>query len=427
MASEQSHPGVFLEEVEGKVHEIEGVPTSITAFVGRALEGPRHKAVSICSFEEFETIFGGLWVESALGYSVRDFYLNGGTEAIIVRLFHPAEGEAYDRDPSSNGARLDESDFIGEGRAGAREGLYALEQVDIFNLLCIPPYLEGGDVDQSVLEEAVAYCEKRRAFLIVDAPSNWKSASAAKSGLRADISINSSNAAIYFPRLRQQNPLRENEVEEFAACGAVAGVIARTDRTHGVWKAPAGLEANLNGVDGLSLKLTDEENAELNPLGINCLRTFPSSGHVVWGARTLAGSDAEGSEWKYIPVRRMAIFLEESIDKGTQWAVYEPNDEPLWARLRSSVGKFMQSLFQEGAFQGGTPRDAYFVKCDGETTTQEDIDRGVVNMVVGFAPIRPSEFVTLRIQQRAGRTQPKKEGGCLRLPALLLGLGDFAL
>jgi phage tail sheath protein FI len=246
--------------------------------------------------------------------------------------------------------------------------------------------------------------------------------SAAKSGLATDLNITTSNAAVYFPRLIQQNPLRENQLEEFAACGAVAGVIARTDITHGVWKAPAGNEAYLTGVTQLSIKLTNEENAELNPLGINCLRTFPAHGHVIWGARTLDGNDSRASEWKYIPIRRTALFLEESIDKGTKWAVFEPNDEPLWSKLRSSIGNFMHSLFQQGAFQGRTPREAYFVKCDGETITQNDIDRGTVNIIVGFAPIKPAEFVIIKIQQFARPKEPEKKGGCLKLPALLLGL-----
>lgn len=422
--AEQTHPGVFVEEKEGTVHEIEGVPTSITAFVGRALKGPRHQAVGIKSFHEFETIFGGLSTESTLGYAVRDFYLNGGNEAVIVRLFHPTGGEeSGDGDgAASNGAPLDAYDFIGEGKAQAGEGLYALEQAGLFNLLCIPPDLPGGNVDRDVLAAAAAYCEKRRAFLIVDSPGNWTSAAAAKAGLSTEININSPNAAIYFPRLRQQNPLRENQLEEMAACGAVAGVIARMDRTRGVWEAPAGQEANLLGVAELSLKLTDRENGELNPLGINCLRTFQHSGHLIWGARTLAGSDAQASDWKYVPVRRLAIFLEESIDKGTEWTVFEANDEALWTRLRASVGSFMHGLFKEGAFQGATPKDAYYVKCDSETTGQSDIESGVVNILVGFAPLKPAEFITIRIQQMARKPEPKANRGCLRLPSLLLGL-----
>jgi hypothetical protein len=169
-----------------------------------------------------------------------------------------------------------------------------------------------------------------------------------------------------------------------------------------VWKAPAGLEATLNGVPELSVPLSDGEIGQLNPLGINSLRAFAGAGRVVWGARTLKGADSLANEWKYIPVRRTALFIEESLFRGTQWVVFEPNDEPLWAQIRLNVGTFMNDLFRQGAFQGSTPRDAYFVKCDKETTTQSDIDRGIVNIHVGFAPLKPAEFVVIRLQQIAG-------------------------
>jgi phage tail sheath protein FI len=205
--------------------------------------------------------------------------------------------------------------------------------------------------------------------------------------------------------LWQPNSLHDNQFEEFAPCGAVAGVMARTDSDRGVWKAPAGLEARLFGVPALSVPLNDADTGQLNPLGINCLRAMPAAGRVVWGARTLEGSDRLASEWKYIPVRRTALFLEESLYRGTQWVVFEPNDEPLWAQIRLNIGAFMQSLFRQGAFQGKTPRDAYFVKCDSETTTQTDIDHGIVNILVGFAPLKPAEFVVIKIQQLAGQIE----------------------
>jgi uncharacterized protein len=177
--------------------------------------------------------------------------------------------------------------------------------------------------------------------------------------------------------------------------------MARTDGARGVWKAPAGTEAGLSGVRGLALTLTDGENGELNPYGINCLRTFRTIGPVVWGARTLRGADVLADEYKYVPVRRLALFLEETLWRNLQWVVFEPNDEPLWGQIRASVGAFLQDLFRQGAFQGSSAREAYFVRCDGETTTQHDIDRGIVNIVVGFAPLKPAEFVVLSIQQKA--------------------------
>jgi phage tail sheath protein FI len=185
----------------------------------------------------------------------------------------------------------------------------------------------------------------------------------------------------------------------------VAGLYARTDGDRGVWKAPAGTEASLIGVQALSYQLNDRENGSLNPLGVNCLRSFPVYGAVSWGARTLRGADQMTSEYKYVPVRRLALFLEESLYRGTQWVVFEPNDEPLWAQIRLNLGAFMNSLFRQGAFQGKTPREAYLVKCDRETTTQDDINRGVVNILVAFAPLKPAEFVVIRIQQLAGQIQ----------------------
>ncbi|HXU59152.1 MAG TPA: phage tail sheath C-terminal domain-containing protein, partial [Verrucomicrobiae bacterium] len=151
--------------------------------------------------------------------------------------------------------------------------------------------------------------------------------------------------------------------------------------------------------------LTDGENGQLNPLGLNCLRSFPVAGNLVWGARTLVGADLLASEWKYLPVRRTALFLEESLYRGTQWVVFEPNDEPLWAQIRLNIGAFMQNLFRQGAFQGRSPREAYIVKCDRETTTQNDINLGIVNILVGFAPLKPAEFVVIRIQQMAGQVE----------------------
>lgn len=528
-----NYPGVYIEEVPSGVRTITGVATSITAFIGRAKRGPVNEAKTINSFADYERSFGGLDLDSPMSFAVRDFYLNGGSQAIIVRLYHTdtsddakpsktkfevdgvkleaayegswgaylraevdidnvsdglfnltvtdaspgGDSEKYmslsfekdsprrvdrvleaesklvrwegtypedspptptaaiddvttaeealkkkkedepDGDHSaeeaavtaakqaleaSNGSNVDVDDFTGPGLETAKKGLFALEQVDLFNLLCIPPYLDTGDVDKSLVAKATTYCEKRRAMLLVDPRSDWTDKDKAKAGITTGVGAVSKNAAVFFPRLKQPNPLRENRIEEFVPCGAVAGIMSRTDTQRGVWKAPAGIEATLRGVPELSVKLTDPENGELNPLGVNCLRSFPIIGRIVWGSRTLRGADVLADEYKYIPVRRLALFMEESLFRGTQWVVFEPNDEPLWAQIRLNVGAFMHNLFRQGAFQGTTPRDAYFVKCDKETTTQNDINRGIVNIVVGFAPLKPAEFVIIKIQQIAG-------------------------
>jgi phage tail sheath protein FI len=215
----------------------------------------------------------------------------------------------------------------------------------------------------------------------------------------------SDHAAVYYPWVQIADPLKNGKLRTTPPSGTVAGLYARTDANRGVWKAPAGTEASLGGVQALSHALTDRENGSLNPLGVNCLRLLPVFGAVAWGARTLRGADAMTSEYKYVPVRRLALFIEESLFRGTQWVVFEPNDEPLWAQIRLNLGAFMNGLFRQGAFQGRSTREAYLVKCDRETTTQDDINRGVVNILVAFAPLKPAEFVVIRIQQLAGQIQ----------------------
>jgi uncharacterized protein len=266
-------------------------------------------------------------------------------------------------------------------------------------LLCIPPYKDDSSTDLPLLNDAAVFCQKHRAFLIIDSPPKSN-----KTSIKTWVNdlTRSNYAAVFFPRLKKPNPLHGNQLEEFASCGAIAGIFASTDAQRGVWKAPAGLDASLVGIPDLSFPLTDDENGELNPLGINCLRSFPVRGRVVWGSRTLKGADQLADEYKYIPVRRLALYLEESLYRGTQWIVFEPNDEPLWAQIRLNIGAFMNNLFRQGAFQGRTPQDAYFVKCSSETTTQNDINLGIVNIIVGFAPLKPAEFVVLKFQQIAG-------------------------
>jgi len=309
---------------------------------------------------------------------------------------------------ANDGLPLTLKDNFNPSQAQAQKrGLFALEKADLFNLLCIPPYTTSNDVETGLISLAAAYCEQRRAMLVVDPPSNWVDVATAQSKFTDTgndfVGTRSRNAALFFPRLRIPDPLLNNQVGEFAPCGAVAGVFARTDAARGIWKAPAGLDASLNGVPQLRSVLTDAENGQLNQLGINCLRSFPAAGRVVWGARTLRGADQLADEYKYIPVRRTALYIEESLYRGLQWVVFEPNDEPLWAQIRLNVGAFMHTMFRQGAFQGASPRDAYFVKCDSEVTTQDDINRGVVNVLVGFAPLKPAEFVIISIQQMAGQ------------------------
>jgi phage tail sheath protein FI len=290
------------------------------------------------------------------------------------------------------------------GLEANRTGLHALRDVDLFNILCIPAATQlAPNAMRAVYTEAEAFCEQRRAFLIVDVPQTVDDPDAMQTWLSDNATLRHRNAAVYFPRVRVPDPLNQGRLESRAPSGTLAGLYAATDAARGVWKAPAGTDVRLRNVQDLDYRLSDPENGLLNPLGANCLRSFPIFGFVSWGARTLDGADQQASEWKYIPVRRFALFLEESLFRATKWVVFELNDEPLWAQIRLNIGAFMHGLFRQGAFQGQTPREAYFVKCDKETTTQTDINLGIVNILVGFAPLKPAEFVIIKIQQMAGQ------------------------
>ncbi|MGH9933213.1 MAG: phage tail sheath C-terminal domain-containing protein [Pyrinomonadaceae bacterium] len=379
-------PGVYIEEVPFKSHPIEGVPTSNAAFIDIFQQGPLNKALKMTSFAEFERTFGGLDACSEASYAIRQYYLNGGRVAWVVRV-------------DDAGAEK----LIGD--AATQRGLHALEGVapDSFNILCVPA---AANLDQqsfaAVTSAAEKYCRDKRAFLIVDPPATIKTKDEMVDWMETNDDLRHRNAAIYFPRIEIPDPLNGNQPRNVGASGTLAGVYARTDQTRGVWKAPAGAEADLRG-GNIAVQLANPENGELNELGINALRSFPQIGSVAWGARTLAGSNQEGSEWKYIPVRRMALYLKESLYQGSKWASFEPNDDLLWAEIRSSFGAFMTRLFRQGAFQGTKAGDAFFIKCDRTTTTKDDIERGIVNIIVGFAPLKPAEFVVIRIQQLAGQ------------------------
>lgn len=522
MPTALTYPGVYIEEIPSGVRTITGVATSITAFVGASRRGPidTEAPVRVQSFAEFERNFGGLWRQSPMTYAVNQFFQNGGSDALIIRVINggaaatgsadtlnlkaaspgdwgeqlrarvdhnarpevgveelfnltirdtatgaterflnisvsPAHARYAGRvleqesrlvrlaapvpatrpaatpdaapgvDPMTvtpgsiafnadgdDGATISDSEVSAPALETSKRGIWALEKADLFNLLCIPPFSfeATGDIGAQTRTAAANYCRTRRALYIVDPLTAWDEPSDLIAGANSLDGATwglarSENAAVYFPRLRSPDPLQEGRLAEFAPCGAIAGVFSRTDSQRGVWKAPAGMDAVLNGVSELTVKLTDGENGQLNPLGVNCLRVFPVTGRVVWGARTMRGADSLASEWKYVPVRRIALFIEESLYRGTQWVVFEPNDEPLWAQIRLNLGAFMQNLFRQGAFQGSSPREAYFVKCDRETTTQNDINLGIVNIIVGFAPLKPAEFVVIKLQQMAGQIE----------------------
>ena len=347
-----------------------------------------------------------------------DTVLNAQAALVNVRTSTDEDAVPTEGVVTAVGSDADDGDDITDaeitGRRDERRGIYALDDADLFNMMCIPPLTRSTDVADGTWAIAANYCQERRAMLIIDSPSAW-TASPDTAISDAEIGVNNLrgtvgnataiNAMAYFPRLRMPDPLSENRLADFAPCGAIAGITARTDLQRGVWKAPAGRAASFSSVQGLTYTMTHAQIGVLNPVGLNCLRSLPVIGHLVWGSRTLAGANQLASQWKYVPVRRLALFLEESLLRGTQWVIFEPNEERLWGQIRLSIGAFMQTLFRQGAFQGSTANDAYLVKCDRQTTTQNDIDRGVVNIVVGFAPLKPAEFMFVRLQQMAGQIE----------------------
>lgn len=293
----------------------------------------------------------------------------------------------------------------------------SLDNVEIFNLLMTP-----GNVDNLVVSAALSFAERKRAFSIVDPPpqapafqypppaltppqpqpiANWMTG---LTGGSYEIPT-SQNGALYFPYLESTDPVTDQNIP-MAPCGWVAGAYAETDASRGVWKAPAGLATTLLNTTGPvnSGVMNDQQQGVLNPEGVNCLRAFSGEGTVVWGARTLVTQNTAFQQWWYVPVRRMALFIEQSLVGSLKWVVFEPNDEPLWIAITQEVSAFMLSLFRQGAFQGAQPSDAFQVKCDATTTTPSDQANGVVNIVVAFAPLKPAEFVVIKIAQLAGQT-----------------------
>jgi phage tail sheath protein FI len=352
--SDENVPGVYVEEDDPHPHPIAGVSTSTAAFIGIADAGPFTPTL-ITSFTDYERAFGSLPGAGFLGYAVRGFFENGGTQCYVVRV---------------------------EAAAGPTASLQALEGLDV-SIVCSP----DADSIPGTAAALIAHCEiMRYRFAVLDGPQNPAPTDGPPDALR------SSYAAYYYPWILVAGSARGSEIS-IPPSGFVAGVYARTDGEQGVWHAPANKE--ILGITGLDQVLTEEESEVLNELGVNVLRFFPVSGYRVWGARTTSSDP----QWKYVNVRRYLIYLGHSIDNGTQWVVFEPNGEPLWAAVTRSVSDFLFNEWKSGALQGSKPEDAFFVRCDQTTMTQNDIDNGRLIMEVGVAPLRPAEFVVFRIGQ----------------------------
>lgn len=341
---------------------IDGVATSTTGLVGPAPQGPTNQAVLVTSVADYERVFGGAQAGHDLFLGAKLFFENGGRRASAVRLG-------------------------GLGHAAVGRGLAALDAIDDLGLLCLPG-LSGGQT----VAAASAYARSRRAFYVAEPAGTRPATIAAAAAIRA---ADRGHAAVWFPRLEVRDPLQPTATTRFGSSAAVAGLLARTDVDRGVWAFP---QAALTGVTGLAAAIDPHGAALLRRDGVNVLRLTPGHGIVPWGSRTIGGGRDSGEEWKYVPVRRTALYLEESIDRGLEWAAFEPNDEPTWTQIRAVVTAFLDEAFQAGAFAGRMPEESYFVRCGLETTTQRDIENGVVIIEVGFAPLRPAEFVVFRIR-----------------------------
>ena len=510
------HPGVYIEEIPSGAKPIEGVSTSVTAFVGPANRGPVGEPTLIGKFDDYTETFGRIESEDdVMGFAVLAFYLNGGKAAYICRLVDgtiipPVTTASVNLDGEDNTAatvtdlitvsasspgtwandyfvRVTNADTAARTfdlEVGTRDGAGDFEAIESFaglsmddtseswvelvvneqsaliraavdttntndpapvdtaadgvslsadetgtqttpgssdyatfysttlrkfrdvNIIVLPgeEWAAGGG-GNAIISQTLAHCESTASrIVIIDPPATLELDNA--NTVATMVLPTSTYSALYYPWVDMANPLYNEDTNPLAPrtvpvppSAFAAGMWAKIDGKRGVWKAPAGVEAALRGVASLGFNVEDLEQDQLNPLGVNCFRRLPNFGSVIWGARTLA--TRADPEWRYVPVRRTAIFIEQSIYQGIQWAVFEPNDYPLWGSLRSNIGSFMNGLFRSGAFQGGKADDAYFVRCGlGDTMTQGDIDRGQVIVIVGFAPLKPAEFVIVRIQQK---------------------------
>ena len=384
-------PGVYVEEIEIGAKPIEGVSTSTAGFVGMTehiVDGTfdndslLNKAVIITSWGEFVKKYGRCEADKApyLPPAVYGFFANGGQRCFVVRVKEGAE----------------DGDYVGtDNGPGSRTGLQAFNEVDEVNIVCIP-----GVTSKTVQTAMITHCENLKdRFCILDSVKDADMT--AIQNQKNDVVSEKGYAALYYPWVKVSIEKVEtgklNLVQGFVPpSGYIAGIYARSDTERGVHKAPA--NEIVRGALEIKLSITKGEQDILNPKGINCIRAFPGRGIRVWGARTTASN----SLWKYVNVRRLFLYLEESIDEGTQWVVFEPNNEKLWGRVRATITEFLTRVWKDGALMGVKPEEAFFVKCDRTTMTQDDIDNGRLICVIGVAPVKPAEFVIFRIAQWAG-------------------------
>jgi phage tail sheath protein FI len=381
-------PGVYIEEVPSSVRPIEAVSTSVLGIVGVTLAGTVSGATKVTSWQGFIDAFGRTDPGSFTAEAVWGFFHNGGSEAWVVKVPHPTvpdgipEAEAHDSDTVLAKVLV--------------EGIESLDDSSPVDVLICPDMLMVHDdrLRGSVIKAMARFAERHLRFAIIDLPALADDQALVDWRLKY---ATSSFGAAYAPHVEivHLDPGVTEPTRIVPPSGIIAGVYATIDERRGVWKAPAGVE--VRRVAGLDETYTDTRQDILNPNAVNVLREFSGRGILVWGARTLSSDP----EWKYVSVRRLANMIERSIVQSTQWVVFEGNDEPLWASVRASVERFLVGLWRDGAFPGSKPEAAFFVRVGlGETMTQADIDDGRLNIVIGFAPLKPAEFTIVRITHR---------------------------
>ncbi|HSF08489.1 MAG TPA: phage tail sheath C-terminal domain-containing protein [Nitrospirales bacterium] len=373
-----STPGASIHKPSFVPPVIESASTSTVAIIGSFSKGSMTSPQQVRTWEAFEKEYGGLETEALSSLCIKQFFDNEGKAIWVVRI--------------GTGQIKGVSPFL--------QGLSLLDRIGDFNILFIPQTEQLRDTHASkVMQAAIALVAKHRAMYVLDVPQRdapRKTVRALTTWLNQQSGIHHPNVVMYVPHVQVPQSLKKAPLH-IPASGAMAGVWGRTDQQRGVWKAPARTEAILHGVQGIEQTLTQPEMGQLTQLGINPIRETSPSQVVAWGARTLSSN----REWQYLSVRRLALFLESSIQQGLGWVVDEPNDEPLWAHIRQAIDVFLQTLFRKGAFQGQKAQEAYFVKCGPDTISSADQNAGSVNIMIGFAPIKPAEFIILTIQQKA--------------------------
>jgi len=374
MPQQPTVPGLYVSETPAD-RSVAFLPPGPALFVGEAAAGPLDRCEKIASPKQMQSLYGA--PSGGLAAAVALCLANGGGPVLVLRVAGAQNAAPAERDYRAA--------FDWLRRDGPR-----------FGLLALPVGSDRAARPQTLYAAASELCRQRRAILLLDPPESWSDVGAALGGLKAlAAGVVLENAALYLP------PLLGADGTAVGPAGAVAGVILRSDRQQGVWKAPAGSSATLDGVAGLAWPIAPHEQAPLGAEGINAIRAIGAKPQL-WGARTLAGADRLASDWKYLTVRRLALAIEDSLALGLAWVVFEPNDEPLWAAVRTAAATLMHELFRAGAFAGQSERDSWFLRCDGTTMTAADIAAGRLLVQVGFAPLRPAEFIVLRLGFRTG-------------------------